>query len=152
MVSVSKIRAIGHRADRTKIGQELFRSLEASTVNGGRRERDPTPTQRFPERETESILQKGVVRRRLTENDGEVALRVLESIKIVQPVAKARRRKPNPDWASPQHIRVIQEYAAGKHVTEIVREEKSSRGTIIRISRTAPFRVAELCGIIKPES
>jgi hypothetical protein len=94
----------------------------------------------------------GVVRRRLTENDGEVALRVLESIKIIQPVAKARRRKPNPDWISPQHVRVIQEYAAGKHLTEIVHEEKSSRGTILRILRTAPFKALELCGIIESES
>ena len=53
----SKIRAIGHRADPTKIGQELFRSLEASTVHGGRREgSDPNPT--IPEDQTESILQK----------------------------------------------------------------------------------------------
>ena len=50
-----------------------------------------------------------VVRRRLAENDGEVALRVLEV--IGQPVAKARRQKPakaNPDWISPRDVRVVQ--------------------------------------------
>jgi hypothetical protein len=33
----------------------------------------------------------------------------------------------------------MQEYAAGKDLAEIAREEKSRRGTILRILRTAPF-------------
>jgi len=65
------------------------------------------------------------IRRRLAEKDGEVALTVLES--IIQPVGKPRRRKParlNPSWTSPRHVRVIQNYAAGKHLTEIAREDQ----------------------------
>jgi DNA-binding NarL/FixJ family response regulator len=92
-----------------------------------------------------------VIRRRLTENDGEVGLSVLES--ILQPVGKPRRRRPaklNPAWISPRHVRVIQNYAAGKHLTEIAREEKISRGTILRILRTTPFRLLEYGGIIEP--
>jgi DNA-binding NarL/FixJ family response regulator len=91
------------------------------------------------------------IRRRLAENDGEVALSVLES--ILQPVGKARRRnpaKPNPAWISPRHVRVIQNYAAGKHLTEIARDEKTSRRTILRILRTIPFRLLEYGGIIDP--
>jgi hypothetical protein len=71
-----------------------------------------------------------VVRRRLAEYDGEVAFRVIRS--IIPPVAKARRRKSlkaNLGRISPRHIRVILEYAAGKDLAEIAREEKSSRGT-----------------------
>lgn len=93
-----------------------------------------------------------VVRRRLKENDGKVAFRVLES--IIQPVSKSQQRKPakkTSSWIPLQHIRVIQEYAQGKNLSEIAREEKSSRGTILRIVRTAPFRMLELCGIIEPE-
>ena len=85
-----------------------------------------------------------VVRRRLAENDGEVAFRVIRS--IIPPVAKARQRKSLKAYLSrisQRHIRVIQEYAAGKDLTEIVREEKSSRGTILRILRTAPFSLLE---------
>lgn len=58
-------------------------------------------------------------------------MRVLQS--IIPRFAKARRRKPakaNLDRISPRHIRVIQEYAAGKDLTEIVHEAKSSRRTI----------------------
>ena len=65
-----------------------------------------------------------VVHRRLAENDGEVALRVLES--IIPPVAKARRRKSvraNLAGISQRHVRVIQEYAAGKDLTEIAAEK-----------------------------
>ena len=92
-----------------------------------------------------------VIRRRLTENDGEVGLSVLES--ILQPVGKPERRRPaklNPAWISPRHVRVIQNYAAGKDLTEIAREEKSHRRTILRILRTAPFRLLECGGIIGP--
>jgi DNA-binding NarL/FixJ family response regulator len=91
-----------------------------------------------------------VVRRRLTENDGEVGFSVLES--ILQPVGKPRRRRPaklNPAWISPRHVRVIQNYAAGKHLTDIAREEKTSRGTVLRILRTTPFRLLEYGGIIE---
>ena len=35
-------------------------------------------------------------------------------------------------------------------MTEIAREEKSSRGTILRILRTAPFTLLEIAGIIGP--
>jgi len=38
----------------------------------------------------------------------------------------------------------------GKHLTKIAREEKSSRGTILRILRTAPFTPLECAGIIGP--
>ena len=51
-----------------------------------------------------------------------------------QAVAKARRRKimkANLGRISRRHIRVILEYAAGKDLAEIAREEKSSRGTIL---------------------
>jgi DNA-binding NarL/FixJ family response regulator len=92
-----------------------------------------------------------VVRRRLAENDGKVAFRVIRS--IIPPVTKARRRKPakaNLDRISQRHVRVIQEYAAGKHLTEIAREERTSRGTILRILRTTPFRLLEYGGIIEP--
>jgi DNA-binding NarL/FixJ family response regulator len=91
-----------------------------------------------------------VVRRRLAEYDGEVAFRVIRS--IIPPVAKARRRKSlkNLGRISPRHIRVILEYAAGKELAEIAREEKSSRGTILRILRTAPFTLLECAGIIGP--
>ncbi len=85
-----------------------------------------------------------VVRRRLAENDGEVAFKVTRS--IIPPVAKARRRKRVKAYLariSPRHVRVIQEYAAGKDLTEIAREEKSSSGTILRILRSAPFRLLE---------
>ena len=92
-----------------------------------------------------------VVRRRLGGNDGEVAFKVIRS--IIPPVGKARRRKSVKaylDRISPRQVRVIQEYAAGKDLTEIAREEKSSRGTILRILRTAPFRLLECAGIIGP--
>jgi len=92
-----------------------------------------------------------VVRRRLAEYDGEVAFRVIRS--IVPPVAKARRRKSvkaNLNGISQRHVRVIKEYAAGKDLTEIAHKEKSSRGTILRILRTAPFRLLEGGGIIGP--
>jgi hypothetical protein len=92
-----------------------------------------------------------VVRCRLVENDGEVAFRVIRS--IIPPVAKARRRKSlkaNLGRISPRHIRVILEYATGKDLAEIAREEKSSRGTILRILRTAPFTLLEIAGIIGP--
>ena len=85
------------------------------------------------------------------ENDEEVALRILQS--IIPPVAKARRRKSVKaylDRISPRHVRVIQEHAAGKDLTEIARVEKSSRGTILRILRTAPFRLLKCAGIIGP--
>ena len=91
------------------------------------------------------------IRRRLTENDGEVGLSVLES--ILQPVGKPRPRKSVKAYLagiSPRHVRVIQEYAAGKGLTEIAREEKSSRGAILRILRTAPFRLLGCGGIIGP--
>lgn len=80
-------------------------------------------------------------------------MRVFESIKVIRPVAKAQLRKPteaNPGLISPRHVRVIQGYAAGKHLTEIAREEKTSRGTILRILRTTPFRLLEYGGIIEP--
>jgi hypothetical protein len=92
-----------------------------------------------------------VIRRRLKENDGEVAHMVLKL--ILQPVSKAQQGKPAKKVSSLiplQHIRVIQEYAQGKNLTEIAREEKSSRGTIMRILRTAPFSVLKLCGVIEP--
>jgi len=92
-----------------------------------------------------------VVRRRLAEYDGEVAFRVIRS--IIPPVAKARRRKSlkaNLGRISRRHIRVILKYAAGKDLAEIAREEKSSRGTILRILRTAPFTLLEIAGIIGP--
>ena len=85
------------------------------------------------------------------ENDEEVALRILQS--IIPPVANARRRKSlkaHLHRIYPRHVRVIQEYAAGKDLTEIARKEKSSRGTILRILRTAPFRLLECAGIIGP--
>ena len=72
---------------------------------------------------------------------------------IIPPVAKARRRKSVKAYLagiSPRHVRVIQNYAAGKDLTEIAREEKSSRRTILRILRTAPFRLLECGGIIGP--
>jgi hypothetical protein len=78
-------------------------------------------------------------------------MRVLQS--IIPPVAKARRRKSVKAYLagiSPRHIRVILEYAAGKDLAEIAREEKSSRGTILRILRTAPFTLLECAGIIGP--
>jgi hypothetical protein len=50
----------------------------------------------------------------------------------------------------PRHVRVIQDYAAGKDLAEIAREEKSSRGTILRILRTAPLTLLECAGIIEP--
>jgi hypothetical protein len=56
-----------------------------------------------------------VVRRRLAENDGGVAFKVIRS--IIPPVAKARQRKSVKAYLSrisPRHIRVINEYAAGK--------------------------------------
>ena len=92
-----------------------------------------------------------VVRRRLAEYDGEVAFRVIRS--IIPPVAKARRRKSlkaNLGRISPRHIRVILEYAAEKDLAGIAREEQSSRGTILRIIRTAPFTLPECGGIIGP--
>ena len=58
-----------------------------------------------------------VVRRRLGENDGEVAFKVIRS--IIPPVAKARPRKSVKAYLagiSPRHVRVIQEYAAGKRL------------------------------------
>ena len=88
---------------------------------------------------------------KVAENDGEVGLSVLES--ILQPVGKPRRRRPaklNPAWISPRHVRVLQNYAAGKDLTEIAREEKTSRGTILRILKTTPFRLLEYGGIIEP--
>jgi hypothetical protein len=75
-----------------------------------------------------------VVRFRLAEYDGEVVFRVIRP--IIPPVAKARRRKSlkaNLGRLSPRHIRVILEHAAWKDLAEIAREEKSSRGTILRI-------------------
>jgi DNA-binding NarL/FixJ family response regulator len=92
-----------------------------------------------------------VVRRRVAEYDGEVVFRVVRS--IIPPVAKAQQRKSVKAYLSrisPRHIRVIQKYAAGKDLTEIAREEKSSRGTILLILRTAPFRLLECAGIIGP--
>ena len=91
------------------------------------------------------------VRRGLAEYDGEFTFRVIRA--IIPPVAKARRRKSlkaNLGRISPRHIRVILEYAAGKDQAESAREEKSSRGTILRILRTAPFTLLEIAGIIEP--
>jgi hypothetical protein len=93
------------------------------------------------------------VRRRLKENDGWVALSVLDS--IIGPF-RTRPRWMSAKWASrrirPQQIRVIQKYAEGRGVTAISREEKLSCGTIIRTIRTVPFRMLALCGVIKSES
>jgi hypothetical protein len=44
----------------------------------------------------------------------------------------------------------ILEYAARKDLAEIAQEEKSSRGTILRILRTATFTLLEIAGIIGP--
>jgi DNA-binding NarL/FixJ family response regulator len=93
------------------------------------------------------------VRRRLKENDGRVALRVLES--IIRPGSRGQQgkaAKKTSSWIPPQHIRVIRVYAQGKNLTEIARKEKLNRRTIMRVVRTAPFRVLELCGIIDLES
>src|SRR5215470_6919095 len=56
--SVSRIRALGYQTERTKIGEKLFRPLEASIVDGGEEERDPYPIRGFPEREAEQIRHK----------------------------------------------------------------------------------------------
>jgi hypothetical protein len=69
-------------------------------------------------------------RRRVTENDGEFTLGVIESIKK-SPAAcrETAATKANLNGISQRHIRVIREYAAGKDLAEIAREERSSRGT-----------------------
>jgi len=106
------------------------------------------PQYRYFVQSCEAALE--VVRRRLKENDGMVAFRVLES--IIQPASKAQQRKrakKTSNWIPPQHIRVLHRYGQGKNLTEIARGEKSSRKTIIRILRTTPFNVLELCGIIE---
>ena len=51
---------------------------------------------------------------------------------------------------SPRHARVTQEYAAGKDLTEIAREEEIKPRNYLRILRTAPFRLLECGGIIGP--
>jgi DNA-binding NarL/FixJ family response regulator len=89
----------------------------------------------------------------VTENDGEFTLGVIESIKITRGQSRKRgdESKSERDYGiSQRHIRVILEYAAGKDLAEIAREEKSSRGTILRILRTAPFTLLEIPGIIGP--
>ena len=87
-------------------------------------------------------------RRRVTENDGEFTLGVIESIKITRASRESAATKANMNGISQRHIRVILEYAAGKDLAEIAREEKSSRGTILRILRTAPFTLLDFPGII----
>ena len=92
------------------------------------------------------------IRRRLLERDGWLGLRVLDS--ILQLDAKVQRRKRTTKasrWILSQHLRIFEKYSQGKDLTEIAREEGLRRGNIIRIVRTAPFRVLELCGVIDAE-
>ena len=95
-----------------------------------------------------------VIRRRLKDNDGLVGHSVIKSLNIF-PVPKTRRQKPAKKTSSlvpPRHIRIMQQYAQGKNLAEIAHEEKSNPGAMMRILRTAPFKVLQLCGIIKTES
>ena len=48
------------------------------------------------------------------------------------------------DRISPRHIRVIQEYAAGKDLAEIAREEKSSRETIFANFKNGSVQTARM--------
>ena len=87
-------------------------------------------------------------RRRVTENDGEFTLGVIESIKITRGLSRLRgdESKSERDFTAThsRHTGV----RCGEGPAEIVREEKSSRGTILRILRTAPFTLLECAGII----
>jgi hypothetical protein len=91
-------------------------------------------------------LRRDRISPRRRRGDGKMTGGRIESYRVdqnhPQPVAKARRRKSlkaNLGRISPRHIRVILEYAPGKDLAEIAGEEKSNRGTILRILRTAPF-------------
>jgi len=95
-----------------------------------------------------------VIRRRLKENDGWLGYTVLEFL-MVPPVSSNQRRKPakkTSSWVTPRHIRIMQQYAQGKNLAEIAHEEKSNPGAIMRILKTAPFNLLQLCGVIKTES
>jgi len=84
----------------------------------------------------------------VAENDGEFTLGVIESIKITRGLSRKRGDgSKSENGISQRHIRVKLEYAAGKDLAEIAREEKSSRGTILRILRSAPFTLLECAGI-----
>jgi hypothetical protein len=90
-----------------------------------------------------------VVRRRLAENMGGR----IQSYLVDHPArresaaTKEPESKSGPDFAATHssHTGV-----RGGDLAEIAREEKSSRGTILRISRTAPFTLLECAGIIGP--
>jgi DNA-binding NarL/FixJ family response regulator len=89
-------------------------------------------------------------RRRVTENDGEFRWELSSRLKSPAASRESAATKANLNGISQRHIRVILECAAGKDLAEIAREEKSSRGTILRILRTAPFTLLEIPGIIGP--
>ena len=77
-----------------------------------------------------------MVRRRLAEMTATSRCRIIRS--IIPRVAKARRRKSVKtylDRISPRHIRVIQEYAAGKGLAEIAREKNRAAKLFLRILR-----------------
>jgi hypothetical protein len=63
-------------------------------------------------------------RRRVTENDGEFTLGVIESIKSPAARRESAATKVNLNGISQRHIRVILEYAAGKDLAEIAARGK----------------------------